>query len=214
MNFKTRIFFIATVVLLIVGAVIFFIYNHNPYPPAIPLLTAEQPTVGNPAALASVVVFEDPRCTSCVSFHKEYFDLIRKKYIDKGKVAYTVFLVSEKDPNALISRILFCINEQSTDSFFEVLDEYYNHLPSAQSDVELEKTMVQIIQDLSLPIDYGSFHSCIKTNRYYQKAVENTEYARAIMGGRIRTPTVFVNGIRLVRPDIKEVVKLINKELR
>ncbi|MCH9630277.1 MAG: Disulfide bond formation protein D [Chlamydiia bacterium] len=214
MHSKTRLFFILTIVILVIGAIgFFYFHDKDNYHAPIPLLTVEEPTVGDPAAPVHVVVFEDPRCNNCVVFHKRYYERLKKEFIDTHKIKYTIFLVGEEPHSETVLRILFCVNQQSTPDFFKVLNKYYENLPLALTDQELEEEMMRLITSLDLNINEARFSSCVHKRSYIQKASENTAYAKAIMGGVIRTPTVYVNGIQLVRPDYNEVEKLIKKEL-
>ena len=177
------------------------------------MLTVAEPTIGDPAAPVHVVVFEDPRCNNCVVFHKLYYQKLKKEFIDTHKVKYTIFLVGGEPHSKTVMRILFCINQQSTPDFFKVLNKYYENLPFALTDQELEEEMLRLISSLNLDINELAFNSCVQKGSFIQKASENTAYAKAIMGGVTKAPTIYVNGIQLIRPDYKQVEKLIKKEL-
>jgi protein-disulfide isomerase len=51
-------------------------------------LTAADRTLGMPKAPITLLEYSAPTCLSCARFHTEVFPLLKKKYIDTGKVYY------------------------------------------------------------------------------------------------------------------------------
>lgn len=212
---KARISFFITFVLLVTAAGLFLLFHEeNPYPPAIPLQTSFQPTIGDSKATVHVVVFEDPLCNNCEVFHKEAYHKLYSEFIAKGKIRYTLFLVAETPLSEPVVNTFLCVNAQSSPSFFTAIDEFYKNPFLALTKEQLQTQLLQMLSHLNLSINQANFEDCVKQNSFAQKAMQNTTYAENIMGGIIRTPTVYVNGIALTRPSYEEVKDLIYKELK
>ena len=210
----SKFLLLLTAVGLIVGFFIVVIIEPTAHLEAIPLYTQGQPTLGDPSAKVQIVVFEDPKCNNCINYHRETFSLLKKDFIDTGKVRYTVYLVSGLKQSATISNFLFCINQQSTTAFFEFLDDFYKTPPLGITDQEIITEMTKAVKLLKLSVDMEKLTRCADAHSFSQKVLDNTNYARAIMGGVIKTPTVFVNGIKITRPSYRELKKVIQQELK
>jgi len=210
----SKFLLLLTAILLLVGFFIIVMIEPAAHPEAIPLYTKNQPTLGNSKAKVHVVVFEDPKCNNCINYHRETYNFLKKEFIDTGKIQYTVYLVSALKQSATISNFLFCINSQSSSVFFDYLDRFYTDPPLAITDSELITEMTKELKQMHLPIDYEKLSRCADSHGFAEQVLDNTNYARAIMGGVIKTPTVFVNGIRITRPSYRELKNVILQEMR
>lgn len=213
-KFSTKLLVVATSFILLVGFTILVLLHQSQQLDAIPLFTEGQPSLGSKNAPVHVVVFEDPKCNNCIIYHRKTFAPIKKEFIDTGKVRYTVFLVSALKQSATISNYLLCINAQSTQAFFTYLDALYSNPPLALNDADLIEDLNKQAQLLNLSLDLNKLKICSEEHRFAKEVIDNTNYARAIMGGVIKTPSVFVNGKKLTRPSYNELKKAINSELR
>jgi protein-disulfide isomerase len=161
-----------------------------------------------------VVTFEDPRCNNCVAFNQECFTYLENNYIKTEKIKYTSYLVSGVPLSSTINQFLFCVNAQSTQAFFKLLKSYYKNPIIALTKQDLQSDLFDLEEETQLNLSRERLNSCIEKKTYQLQAEENTNYAKAIMGGVIKTPTVFVNGIKISRPNCKDLTILIDKELK
>lgn len=210
----SKILVIATAGILLFIFSTFFFFHKVGYEAPIPLYTKGQPTIGSPDAKVHVVAFEDPRCNNCIAYHKQEYQRIYKDFIATGLIRYTIYLVAEDPISAMTANLLFCIDEQSTNSFFSYIDAYYNNPPLALTSEEANTILIRLAKETHFGINIDKLLSCNATGRFNSKVVENTSYAKAIMGGVLKTPTVFVNGVRLVRPTYSQLSKLIQYEMK
>lgn len=213
-KFSTKLLVAATSFILLVGFAILVVLHQTQQLDSIPLFTEGQPSLGSKNAPVHVVVFEDPKCNNCIIYHRKTFAPIKKEFIDTGKVRYTVFLVSSLKQSATISNYLLCMNSQSTQAFFTYLDALYSNPPLALNDAELIEDLNKQAQLLNLSIELNKLQTCSEEHGFAKEVMDNTNYARAIMGGVIKTPSVFVNGKKLTRPSYNQLKKAINSELR
>lgn len=213
-TFSTKLLVVISSCVLLAGFALIVLLEQAKQMEAIPLFTEGQPSLGSLNAPVHVVVFEDPKCNNCIIYHRKTFAPLKSEFIDSGKVRYTVFLVSALKQSATISNFLFCINSQSTKAFFDYLHAYYENPPLALDDGALIVDLKKKAQSLKLPIDIAKLNTCAEDHGFAKEVMDNTNYARAIMGGVIKTPSVFVNGKKLTRPSYNELKKAINSELK
>ena len=213
-TFSTKLLVVISSCVLLAGFTLIVLLEQAKQMEAIPLFTERQPSLGSLNAPVHVVVFEDPKCNNCIIYHRTTFAPLKSEFIDSGKVRYTVFLVSGLKQSATISNFLFCINSQSTKAFFDYLHTYYENPPLALDDGALIVDLKKKAQALKLPIDIAKLNTCAADHGFAKEVMDNTNYARAIMGGVIKTPSVFVNGKKLSRPSYNELRKAINSELK
>jgi protein-disulfide isomerase len=202
----------AAVLLLIFSFLLLF--HHSGYEKPIPLYVKNQPTIGSETATVHVVSFEDPKCNNCIINHNQNFQKLYDTYIKTGLIRYTVYLVAELPHSNVIARMMLCVNHQSPHAFFNFLDRYYAAPTLALTTEELNNQLLQLAADSSLGINLDSLKTCTAMKTFENQSVANTNYARAIMGGVIKTPMIFVDGIRLIRPSYEQLVKLIELELK
>jgi protein-disulfide isomerase len=213
-KFSTKLLVVATAFILLLGFTVVVLLHENKQLDAIPLFTEGQPFLGKKNAPVHVVVFEDPKCNNCIIYRRNTYAPLKKEFIDTGKVRYTVFLVSTLKQSATISNYLLCLNSQSTQAFFKYLDALYTNPPLALNDAELIDDLNKQARLLNLQIDLAKLKTCSEEHGFAKEVIDNTNYARAIMGGVIKTPSVYVNGKKLTRPSYNELKKVIQSELK
>lgn len=209
---KALVLIISTIFILTFS--LFMIFHETQTPDATPLYVTGQPTIGNPLATVHVVIFEDPRCNNCVAFNQECFSYLLENYIKTEKIKYTSYLVSGVPLSSIINQFLFCVNSQSPDAFFKLLSLYYKNPIIALTEEDLQNDLFDLAKESKLNLSVETLTSCTEKKTYQRQSDENTNYAKAIMGGVIKTPTVFVNGIKISRPTCKDLTILIEKELK
>lgn len=213
-SFQSRILVILTAGVLLTILAFLLFFNHDNYEKPIPLYTTGQPTIGNENAKVHIVDFEDPKCNNCIVYHNEDYQKLYDNFIAKGLVRYTMYLVSELPNSNVIARFFLCVNSQSTNAFFTLIHQYYQNPSIALTAEELNTQLMRLAENSSLNINLDTLKQCAALKTFENQVVENTNYARDIMGGVIKTPTIFVNGIRLVRPTYQDVQDLVQIELK
>ena len=212
-RFHSKILVILTTCVLLLILAFLFFFNKNDYEKPIPLYTVGQPSIGNPNAKVHVVDFQDPKCNNCIVYHNDDYQKLYENFIKTGLVRYTIYLVAELPNSYVIARLFFCVNSQSTDAFFNLLDLYYQNPSLALTEQELNTQLMRLVANSSLNINMNNLQQCTALHTFENQVIANTNYARDIMCGIVQTPTLFVNGIRLVRPTYKELQDLIQLEL-
>ena len=165
----------------------------------------DDPVLGDKNAPITIVSFEDFQCPFCGRAFKETFPLLKKDYIDAGKVKYVyrdfpLEFHPEAQPAAEAAE---CADEEG--KFWEYHDEIYsnqNLLGPVYYEDAAEK----------LGLDILKFRACISEGRYRQEVLDDYNYGASM--GVTGTPTFFINGIKLVGAlPYQEFKKIIENEL-
>lgn len=215
MTFQIK--FLPKYVVLLTSAILlfafaFYVYYHSyktpHFPAPVPVFTQGQPTEGNPNASVHVVSFEDPSCSNCLEFHQNAYPFLKRNYIETGLIKYTVVLVSFLPDSRPISMALLCALSQSPKDFFRLLEAFYLNPtdPNLSPDV-ISKNLLSLAQNLNININ--AMQNCITNRRYSSEITHNTTYAKDLMGGYIQTPTVYVNGMKIINPTIEQLESFI-----
>lgn len=171
-------------------------------PPAIDIDISHQPTIGDPNAPIHIVVFAEPKCIDCKKYHTQIYPVIKREYIDTQLATYTLIVVSFLPGSAKAADALLCAYNQDPNSpnptlYYTLLEHLYRNQPPESNDWVTEDLLLQYAKDSCAVIQLDNLKSCIETEHYQNEVSQNTRYARKIMGGRISTPSVYVNGMKL-----------------
>lgn len=193
------------------GFYVYFSYRTPKYPPSIPVYTEGQPTLGNKQAKVHIVTFEDPTCSTCRYYHDTVYPQLKRNYIDTGKVKYTVILVAFLPNSRPVAMSLFCAMSQMPHNFFTLLNLFYKEpISENMSPIAISQKIMTLAKDEDIDLDIADMQNCVATRAFSTKISENTSYAKDLMGGFIQTPTLYVNGMRLMNPSYKELVNYID----
>ncbi|MBS3101952.1 DsbA family protein [Candidatus Woesearchaeota archaeon] len=165
----------------------------------------DDPTLGDKNAPVTIVSFEDYQCPFCGRAFQQTFPLIKKDYIDTGKVKYIYrdFPLSfhpEAEPAAEAAN---CAGEQG--KYWEMHDSIFQNQDSMGN-----AAYKQFAQKIGL--DTKKFNECLDSSKYKQEILDDFNYGSQV--GVSGTPTFFINGIKLVGAHPYESFKqIIDTEL-
>ena len=147
------------------------------------------PVLGNKDAPVTIVSFEDYQCPYCGRAFQQTFPLLKKDYVDTGKVKmvfrdYPLPFHPNAEPAAEASE---CAHEQG--KFWEYHDALFENQQNLGTELYL-----QLAEKLKL--DTNKFKQCIESGKYKQEVQDDFSYGSQV--GVSGTPTFFVNGIMLV----------------
>ncbi len=204
-------------VFLVVASITYF-FSRSDLPESIPIVTNGQPTIGYPKARVQVVVFEEPKCISCVHVNENIFPKIKEQFIDTNKIHYTVIPITFL-PNSMLAAIgLLCVYYANplypnSDLFFTYLDYLFKHQPNEHQDWVTTDKLIEFAHGASPAINLQKLRTCIDVESYRVKIEKNTEYGRNVMEGTISTPMVYVDGIEVKELTYDEISNLIKEVL-
>jgi len=159
----------------------------------------EDPVLGNAKAKVTIVEFSDFQCPYCRSFFNDTFGLLKKTYIDTGKVrlVFRDFPLTTLHPAARPTALAgACAAEQG--KFWEFHDAVFagqdkkdpsgNTVTFGVSDI---KSWVSAIG-----LDMTKFNQCLDSEKYGSEVDRDQADGTAL--GVSGTPSFFINGTGLV----------------
>jgi protein-disulfide isomerase len=155
-----------------------------------PAPSAEDMTMGDPKAPVKMVEYASASCSHCATFNNTVFPEFKTKYIDTGKVHYTLkeFLTP---PNELAAAGFLTARCAGKEKYFTVLDAIFRSQQEIFQTGDMRGVLLRVAQSAGLT--EAQFNACI-TDEEALKAL-NTRVDRAIKQDRITgTPAFFING--------------------
>jgi protein-disulfide isomerase len=156
----------------------------------------EQPgdmSLGDPGAKVRVVEYASASCPHCARWDAEVFPAFRAKYVDTGKVRYTLkeYLT---EPEALAAAGFLLARCAGSDHYFPVLDAVFKGQTEMVHTGDPRTILRRIAKDQGGLSD-DQFSACLK-----DQAAEKALEARVDRHMRVdkveSTPTFIINGVR------------------
>ena len=155
-----------------------------------PAPSAEDMTLGDPKAPVKMVEYASASCSHCATFNNTVFPEFKTKYIDTGKVHYTLkeFLTP---PNELAAAGFLTARCAGKDRYFTVLDAIFRNQQEIFQTGDMRGVLLRVAQSAGLT--EAQFNACI-TDETALKAL-NDRVERAVkQDGVTGTPAFYVNG--------------------
>ncbi|MDB5447789.1 MAG: dsbA [Phenylobacterium sp.] len=150
-------------------------------------------SLGPPDAKVKVVEYASASCSHCARFNNEVFPAFKAKYVDTGKVNYTLreFLTPPEEVAAAGFLLARCAGK---DKYFTVLDAIYKNQNEMFQTGDFRGVLLRIAQ--SAGMTEAQFNKCVSDPEAL-KAL-NARVQHAINVDKISaTPTFFVNGKKI-----------------
>jgi len=168
----------------------------------------DAPSLGDPKAAVTLVEYSDFECPVCRNLHDALRDLL-PKYPGKVRVVFKDFPLEQLHPWARTAAIAGrCAFHQNPAAFWKMYDFIYDHQEIISASNAWTKMMDYAGQS---GLDTETFKACMASS----EAAEAVNASRA--NGQLldvnSTPTVFVNGRRMVGADAHLLEQYINYEL-
>ena len=146
-------------------------------------------SLGNPKAKVQVDEYASASCTHCAHFNNETFPAFKKKYIDTGRVHYTLheFLTPPENVAAAGFLVARCAGP---DKYFQVLDDFFHRQAEMYEKRDL-KTPLMAAGQLG-GLDEAAVTACLQDKPQIEAL--QTRIKAAMDTGVTATPTFFVNG--------------------
>jgi protein-disulfide isomerase len=164
-------------------------------PPLDPAAVAQSDdmTLGNPNAKIHVIEYASASCPHCARFAIDVFPTFRAKYIDTGKVNYTLkeYLT---EPQAIAAAGFLLARCAGKDKYFQIVDAVFRQeaeLLESDRNAEKRDRLVKIAQSAGIP--ETQFDACT-SNDDSLKAFNDRVEASAKQYNVESTPTFVING--------------------
>src|SRR3954453_11628664 len=155
-------------------------------------------SLGPADAKVKVVEYASASCSHCARFNNTVFPAFKAKYIDPGKVHYTLkeFLTPPEEVAAAGFLVARCAGK---DKYFTVLDAIYKNQAEMFQTGDFSGGLLRIAQSSGMTED--QFNKCVSVPDAL-KAL-NARVQKAINDDKITgTPTFFVNGKKVAEGEV------------
>ena len=155
-------------------------------------------SLGSPDAKVQVVEYASASCAHCARFNNTVFPAFKAKYIDTGKVHYTLkeFLTPPEEVAAAGFLLARCAGK---DKYFTVLDAIFKNQAEMFQTGDFRGVLLRIAQSAGMTED--QFNKCVSDPEAL-KAL-NARVQRAVTEDKITgTPTFFVNGKKVAEGEV------------
>ncbi|MBO8181779.1 MAG: DsbA family protein [Archaeoglobus sp.] len=169
----------------------------------------DDPYIGGENAKVTIIEFSDFTCPFCAKFETEILPQILDKYGDKIKFVYRDFPV-HGNVSKLAAKAANCAGDQGKYwDFHNMLFERQNKWVKPNESLVEEKLYVYA-DELGLNVD--EFKACIHSEKYEEEIQK--DYIDGAKAGVTGTPTIFINGIKVVGAQpVEAFYKVIDDEL-
>jgi protein-disulfide isomerase len=181
-------------------------------PKTVVIETQGQPTIGGLNAAVHVVVFEDLKCADCRDYTTTIYPKIKQKYIDTGKVKYTMITMAFMAGSRMAALAAKCVYEQNKDLFFPFVDYLFENQPKEFCDWATLPNLEEFARKVP-GVDVQALREKITDANFSRYLDRNFEIGKQAMENDILTPTLFVNGVRVKEPKFELICKEINAAL-
>ena len=156
-------------------------------------------SIGNPDAPVKVVEYASASCSHCATFATEVMPAFKAKYIDTGKVHYTLKEFITEPAVMAQAGFLVARCAGSGEKYFSVLDAVFANQREMFQTGDIRGVLLRIAQ--SAGMTEAQFNACL-TDEAAIKALDErvTKHMREdkITG----TPTFFVNGKKIAEGEV------------
>ena len=149
-------------------------------------------SLGNADAKIQVTEYASASCSHCARFNNTVFPAFKAKYVDTGKVRYTLkeFLTPPEEVAAAGFLVARCASGGDAKKYFTVLDAIYKNQGEMFQTGDFRGVLLRIAQSAGMTED--QFNKCV-SDPDALKAL-NGRVQQAIKDGVNATPTFFVDG--------------------
>jgi protein-disulfide isomerase len=155
-----------------------------------PAVTADDMSMGNPAAKVTMIEYASVSCPHCARFDMEIFPQFKAKYIDSGQVFYVAREALTGDP-AIAAAGFLTARCAGKDKYFQVVDAIYHAQQEMFTGGEPHAVLLNIAR--SAGMTDSQFESCIKDETALNAL--NARWERYVKDDKINgTPTFVING--------------------
>lgn len=175
----------------------------------------EQPTIGNANAPISIVEFGDFKCPACKAWGEQIYPMLKKDYIDIGKVKFSyVNVLFHGEESKLAALAAESIWKQDQQAYWIFHKELFNAQPSVDHDgpwITPEKVL-EVARTYSPAIDLEQLRTDMANQKTLPEVNKDDELVKQY--GISQTPSIMINGVMLTDPyDYEKITKRIDNEL-
>ena len=174
---------------------------------------SEQPSLGEAGAPVQIALFEDFKCPACKYFTETVFPQLKEEFVDSGQAeVYFVnypFLSPDSTTAALASE---CVYAQDEAAFWQYKTQVFEAQGPESEAWATPELLTELVEEHLPDIDAGALRTCILERRFAERVSEERRMGEA--AGVNGTPSVFVNGVQVERPELGSIRTAVEGALR
>jgi protein-disulfide isomerase len=159
--------------------------------------------LGNPRARVHVVEYLSLTCPHCAHFNETTFPAFKAKYVDTGRVYYTVRELLTAPAQVAAAGFLMARCGDGS-HYFAIVDQVFRSQPKWQSG-QIKPIFLDIAKANGLT--EAQFNACL-TDEKGQDALEKRIQYAVETDHVTGTPTFFVNGVQIPNANVPELADL------
>jgi protein-disulfide isomerase len=156
---------------------------------AAPSALPDDMSLGNPKAAVQVIEYASLSCPHCAHFNETIFAPFKAKWVDTGKVRYTLKEMLTPPQQVAAAGFLMARCAGPT-KYFKVVDEVFRSQPRWENG-KIKSVFLEIAAANGLTA--AQFDACL-TNEAAQDALNARAQRASQVDGVKSTPTLFING--------------------
>jgi protein-disulfide isomerase len=164
-----------------------------------PAIQPDDMSLGDPKAKIQVIEYASMACPHCGHFNEEVFPTLKSKYIDTGRVRYTLKeMITE--PAAVAVAGFLIARCAGPDKYFTVVDQVFRSQSRwTQGNIK------PIFQEIAAAngVDEARFNACLQDQNAADAVGRRAQRAQESEGVN-STPTLFINGKQVEAPQSAE----------
>jgi protein-disulfide isomerase len=173
-----------------------------------------QPVVGNPNAPIKLVEFGDFKCPTCKMFHDEIYPLLKKEYIDTGKVQMAFinyqFLGADSVTAGIAGESVY---KQNPEAFWKFYDAIYKNQGDEAKTWATPEFLTELVKKNIPEVNADQVSKDLKSKAYEKDVLADNQLAQTYKVDGV--PTVFINGVMMDNAmDYAALKKAIDAELK
>ncbi len=199
MNRKQLLIGLVAVAVIALGVVAYFVFSGGGTETAVPesggtltvQLKPSDRTLGNPKAPVTMVEYAAPSCPHCARWNHDVFPLLKKDYIDTGKVYY-VFRVFPLGPvDIAVESMARCL---PADNYFSFIDLMFRNQQKWDPEYGISDTHAALVDMGRIAgMSAEQVDTCIG-NQSEQKRASDVGQKASTEYGINGTPSFIING--------------------
>jgi protein-disulfide isomerase len=164
-----------------------------------PAIQPDDMSLGDPKARIQMIEYASMACPHCGHFNENVFPTLKSKYIDTGKVRYTLKEMITEPATVAVAGFLIA-RCAGPDKYFTVVDQVF------RSQTRWNQGNIKpIFQEIAAAngVDETHFAACLQDQNAADAVARRAERAQQ-QDGVDSTPTLFINGKKVDAPQTAE----------
>jgi protein-disulfide isomerase len=144
--------------------------------------------MGSPDAKVTIIEYASMTCSHCANFSTKIFPLVKEKYIDTGKVRFTL---REFPFDPLATAAFMLARCKGNDKYYAMVDLLFAQQKAWTGSDKPTEALLSVVRQAGFTQE--SFETCLKNKAIYD-GVNFVKERGAKVFGVDSTPTFFING--------------------